>query len=234
MAYATLGLARAIGEMKGMDAGYFDEAADNLAKMQSVTKTAVSTISTYYATLEDGYVSQEEGLNTILELTQDMIKWENEQLIDALEQEKEDYSDIIDQKKELIRLAKEQADRESSVAEKLEEAAKLQAQIAQLSLDDSREAQAQRRSLEEELAELQKELSDEQADHSFEVQEEALDKELEAFEQSKDDEIEALEDMLSSTEKLYQAAIARIGDDWHGLYEDLREEQATPYVQKCA
>ena len=221
MAYATLGLARAIGEMKGMDAGYFDEAADNLAKMQSVTKTAVSTISTYYATLEDGYVSQEEGLNTILELTQDMIKWENEQLIDALEQEKEDYSDIIDQKKELIRLAKEQADRESSVAEKLEEAAKLQAQIAQLSLDDSREAQAQRRSLEEELAKLQKELSDEQADHSFEVQEEALDKELEAFEQSKDDEIEALEDMLSSTEKLYQAAIDRISNDWNGLYSDL-------------
>lgn len=223
MAYATLGLARAIGETKGMDTGYFDEAADNLAKMQSMTKTAVSTISTYYETLEDGYVSQEEGLNTILELTQDMIKWENEQLIDALEKEKEDYADIIDQKKELIQLAKEQADRESSIAEKLEKAAKLQEQIAQLSLDDSREARAKRSSLEEELAKLQKELSDEQADHSFEVQEEALDKELEAFEETKDDEIEALEDMLSSTEKLYQAAIARISNDWNGLYSDLLE-----------
>ena len=155
-----------------------------------------------------------------------MIKWENEQLIDALEKEKEDYSDIIDQKKELIRLAKEQADRESSVADKLEKAAKLQSQIAQLALDDDREAQAQRRSLEEQLAELQKEISKEQADHSFELQEEALDKELDAFEDAKDDEIEEQKKMLQSTEALYQAAIARIGDNWHEFYNELRQWNA--------
>lgn len=221
MAYATLGLAKAIGTANGMDASYFDNAADNLAKIQSMSKTAVNTIDTYYATLEDGYVSQADGLNTIIELTQDMIKWENEQLIDALEKEKEDYSDIIDQKKELIRLAKEQADRESSVADKLEKAAKLQSQIAQLALDDDREAQAQRRSLEEQLAELQKEISKEQADHSFELQEEALDKELEAFEDAKDDEIEKQKNMLQSTEALYQAAIERIDSDWETLYDQL-------------
>ncbi len=221
MAYATLSLAKAIGTANGMDSGYFDSAADYVSKMQSLSRTAVSTISTYYQTLEEGYVSHADGLQTILDLTQDMIKWENEQLIDALEKEKEDYADIIDQKKELIRLAKEQDDREKSVAEKLEKMAKLQGQIAQLSLDDSREAQAQRRSLEEELAELQKDLADEQADHSVEVQEEALDKELEAFEKSKDDEIKALEDMLSSAEKLYQAAIDRIDNGWDELYSDL-------------
>ena len=221
MAYATLSLAKAIGTANGMDSGYFDSAADYVSKMQSLSRTAVSTISTYFSTLEEGYVSHADGLQTILDLTQDMIKWENEQLIDALEKEKEDYADIIDQKKELIQLAKEQDDREKSVAEKLEKMAKLQGQIAQLSLDDSREAQAQRRSLEEELADLQKELADEQSDYSFEVQEEALDKELEAFEKSKDDEIEALEDTLSSAEKLYQAAIDRIGNGWDELYSDL-------------
>ena len=221
MAYATLSLAKAIGTANGMDSGYFDSAADYVSKMQSLSRTAVSTISTYFSTLEEGYVSHADGLQTILDLTQDMIKWENEQLIDALEKEKEDYADIIDQKKELIQLAKKQDDREKSVAEKLEKMAKLQGQIAQLSLDDSREAQAQRRSLEEELADLQKELADEQSDYSFEVQEEALDKELEAFEKSKDDEIEALEDMLSSAEKLYQAAIDRIGNGWDELYSDL-------------
>lgn len=221
MAYATLSLAKAIGTANGMDSGYFDSAADYVSKMQSLSRTAVSTISTYFSTLEEGYVSHADGLQTILDLTQDMIKWENEQLIDALEKEKEDYADIIDQKKELIQLAKEQDDREKSVAEKLEKMAKLQGQIAQLSLDDSREAQAQRRSLEEELADVQKELADEQSDYSFEVQEEALDKELEAFEKSKDDEIEALEDTLSSAEKLYQAAIDRIGNGWDELYSDL-------------
>ena len=51
MAYATLGLAKAIGTANGMDANYFDNAADNLAKIQSMSKTAVNTIDTYYATL---------------------------------------------------------------------------------------------------------------------------------------------------------------------------------------
>ena len=43
--------------------------------------------------------------------------------------------------------------------EKIAEIAKLQARIDQLSLDDSREAQAQKRKLEEELAKLQKNLA---------------------------------------------------------------------------
>lgn len=221
LVYATLGYAKAIGATKGMDASYFENAADYISKMQSLTKTATNSIEAYYETLEDGYVSQKDGLEQILQLTQDMIKWENEQQIKALEDEKDAYSDIIDNKKEMLRITKEQADRERSVGDKLEAIAKLQAKISQLSLDDSREAQAQKRTLEEELAELQKELADEQSDYSFEVQEEALDKELEAFEETKDDEIEALENMLGSAEQLYQAAIARIEEDWDGLYSDL-------------
>lgn len=221
LVYATLGYAKAIGATKGMDASYFENAADYISKMQSLTKTATNSIEAYYETLEDGYVSQKDGLEQILQLTQDLIKWENEQQIKALEDEKDAYSDIIDNKKEMLRITKEQADRERSVGDKLEAIAKLQAKISQLSLDDSREAQAQKRTLEEELAELQKELADEQSSYSYEVQEEALDKELEAFEETKDDEIEALENMLGSAEQLYQAAIARIEEDWDGLYSDL-------------
>lgn len=221
MAYATLGLAKAIGTANGMDVSYFDDAADYLAKMQSLAKTATSTMSSYFDTLEEGYVSQADGLEQILQLTQDLIKWENEQQIEALEEQKNDYADIIDQKKEMLAITKEQVNRERSLSDKLEEIAKLQAQISQLSLDDNREAQAEKRTLEAELAELQKDLANDQYDHSIEVSEEALDKELEDFEQTKDDEIKALEDMLGSAEKLYQAAIERIDSDWEGLYADL-------------
>lgn len=221
MAYATLGLAKAVGTANGMDVSYFDDAADYIAKMQSLAKTATSTMSSYFNTLEEGYVSQADGLKQILKLTQDLIKWENEQQIEALEEQKNDYADIIDQKKEMLAITKEQVNRERSLSDKLEEIAKLQAQISQLSLDDSRGAQAEKRTLEAELAELQKELANEQYDYSIEVSEEALDKELEDFEQTKDDEIKALEDMLGSAEKLYQAAIERIDSDWEGLYADL-------------
>lgn len=221
MAYATLGLARAIGTANGVQESYYDDAFEYIKKMQSLTKTAVNSISAYYETLNDDYISQKDGLDQILQLTQDMIKWENDQQIKALEDEKDVYADIIDQKKELIQLAKEQADRERSVQDKLAEIAKLQAKIAQLSLDDSREAQAQKSKLEEELAELQKSLADEQAGYSTDSQINALDKQLEAYNLEKDKEIEGLQDMLGSAEKLYQAAIARIEGGWDSLYQDL-------------
>ena len=54
-------------------------------------------------------------------------------------------------------------------ANKLKEIAKLQARIDALSLDDSREAQAERAKLLEEMAELQEDLADEQADKALDA-----------------------------------------------------------------
>lgn len=224
VAYATLGLAKAMGVANGIDSSYYDTAYDSLKAMQALSKTATDSISAYYKTLDDSYISQKDALEKILDLVEEMIKHEIEEEKEVLEDQKESYGDIIDQKKELISLAEEQEDREKSISEKLEKMAKLQGQIARLSLDDSREAQAQRRSLEEELAELQKDLADDQSDYAYDKQVDALDKELEAFEKEKDDEIEALEDSISSTEKLYRLAMERISDYWENGWNDLFDE----------
>lgn len=221
MAYATLGYAKALGAAKGIEESFYDNAISYVTKMQSVTQTATASISAYYETLNAGYVSQAEGLETILKLTEDMIKQENEDKIDALEKEKDIYKDIIDEKKELLRLAKEQADHDRNQADKLKEIAELQSRIDQLALDDSREAAAQRSQLESELLEKQKALADEQGDYAYDAQVDALDKQYEAFEKEKDDETKALKEELNSAEKLYQAAIARINNGWDTLYQDL-------------
>lgn len=221
MAYATIGLAKAMGVASGMEASYFDDAVSYINKMQSLSQTAASTVSAYYQTLDEGYVSQKDGLDKILQATQDMIKWEQDQMIEALEKEKDLYNDLIDQKKEMIELTKEEHDHERDTADKLEEIARLQSKIDQLSLDDSREAQAQKRQLEEELNELQKGFADDQADYAYDVQIDALDREKEAYNEAKDDEIEGLRNMLDSAEELYQAAIARINGGWDTLYNDL-------------
>ncbi len=221
MAYATIGLAKAMGVANGMEASYFDDAVSYINKMQSLSQTAASTVSAYYQTLDEGYVSQKDGLDKILQATQDMIKWEQDQMIEALEKEKDLYNDLIDQKKEMIELTKEEHDHERDTADKLEEIARLQSKIDQLSLDDSREAQAQKRQLEEELNELQKGFADDQADYAYDVQIDALDREKEAYNEAKDDEIEGLRNMLDSAEELYQAAIARINGGWDTLYNDL-------------
>lgn len=221
MAYATLGLAKAIGVANGMDAGYFDDAVTHIQKMQSLSKTAVSSISAYYKTLDEGYISQKDGLNQILELTKDMIRHENEDMIDALEGQKDAFADIVQLRKEALEAAKKEGEYDDEIEEKIRKIAKLQDRINTLSLDDSRDAQAEKIKLEEEMYELQKELADLQADHALDAQTSALDKVQTAFEDQKDDEIAALEDTLSSEEKLYQAAIARINQGWDELYQDL-------------
>lgn len=219
--YSLLGLVRVIGEAKGIQSSYFDTLLSNVNKIRSLSKTAVSSIQAYYRTLDDEYISHADALQTVLEMTQEMIQWENDQKIEALEKEVELLGDIVDKRKESLQIEKEQADHNKSVAEKLEKISKLQSQIDLLKLDDSREALAERRKLEEEMNELQKSLTDEQADYSLDIQLEALDKQQEAFEESKEDEIEALEQSLDSAEELYQAAIKRIEADWDGLYADL-------------
>lgn len=221
MAYATIGMAKAIAQANGIEGTYYDDAIADLTKMQSITKTAVSSISAYYQTLDEGYISQADALDQILSLTQEMIRHENEEQIKALEKERDIYNDIVDQKKKALELSREQDDHDKSVAEKLEDIAKLQARIDQLSLDNSREAQAQKVQLSAEMKELQNSLADEQADYAYDMQIDSLERQQEAYEESKEDEIDMLSETLNSTEKLYREAIERIDSDWDGLYNDL-------------
>jgi Chromosome segregation ATPases len=151
----------------------------------------------------------------------DLIKHEKEQQVKALEEQVKRYREIIELKKESLRLTKEEDNYNKEVAKRVKDIATLQSRIDQLSLDSSREAQAERRKLEEQLAELQGGLADYQADYALDKQEEVLDAEVAAYEKAKEKEKAIIEDSISSTEKLYQLAIARIGADWDGLYSDL-------------
>lgn len=165
--------------------------------------------------------NQQDALEKILDLTEDLIKAEAEDRIDAIEDEIDAYQKIIDLKKESLRSSKEENDYAKSVAEKTSEIAKMQARIDQLKLDDSRAARAERAKLEQELAELQNDLGDLQSEHSYEQQENALDKAAQDFEDARQQEIDAIENSISSAEKLYQAAIERLSNGWDSLYDEL-------------
>ena len=120
-----------------------------------------------------------------------------------------------------MKASRDENDYEKDVAEQLKEIAELQSRIGQLSLDDSREGQAERAKLEEELAEAQEKLADLQGDNAYDKQVDALDKLGESFEEDKQADIDALEEKISSAEKLYQLAIDRIENGWSTLYEEL-------------
>lgn len=221
LVYATLAMARAIGTANGIESKYFDDALDYVNKIQSLSKTAIDTIADYYETLNEGYISQADALDKLIDYTKQLVKWENEQQVQALHDQIDAYKEIIEAKKEALRLSKEQDEHDKSVADKIAEIAKLQARIDLLALDDSRESKAERARLEEELAEKQEALAEEQNNYAYEQQTDALDKSLEAFEDEKNAEIDVLSSMYDSEEKLYQAAIDRIQNGWGTLYDQL-------------
>lgn len=149
-----------------------------------------------------------EATSTIEDLGYEILDTKNN-IIDYIEEiydkQVEAYQKIIDMRKELIESAKDEYDYESDIADKVKEIADLQARIDQLSLDDSRSAQAERNSLMQELLEKQKELAETQSNHSMDAQIDALDKMSEDYEQQKSDELDTLRDTIYDSEELWTA-----------------------------
>lgn len=214
---STWGLVYANLALLGLNSDQYEAALHNINAIRSIADNAVAGIGVVGENLDD----MRGGLDDILKYVMDMIKQKINDQIDALEQMKKDYADIINLRKEAMQAAKDEADYEDEVADKVKEIAKLQERITTLSLDNSRESQAQRIKLEEEMSNLQKELADSQAEHAFNAQETALDKMQESYEQEKDAEITALENTISSYQKLYDLAIDYIQTHWDTLYSEL-------------
>ena len=199
-----------------------DNAIANIgASMSGTTQSRSDMLQEELDARKEALQDQKEALDDILDYTMELIEWEAEQQVEALEEQISDYEEIVELKKEMLEATKEEADYEDELADKIEEIAKIQERINVLALDDSREAQAEKITLEEELADLQKELTDYQADHMLEVHENTLDDMADDYSAEKEKEIAAVEETVSSTEKVYQLAIERINNDWNGLYQDL-------------
>ena len=218
LAYAELALMHSLGDL---DDQQYAAALHNIQSIENLANTAIASIGKTAGSSKEELENMKTGIDDILKYVMDMLKHRIQQQIDALEDLKDAYGDIISLRKEALEAAKEEAEYEDKVAAKVKEIAKLQERINALSLDDSRDAQAQKIKLEEEMAELQKELADDQSDYAVDAQKDALDDMQEAYEREKDGEIAALEDTISSYQKLYDMAIAYIESHWNTLYDEL-------------
>lgn len=218
---ATWGFVYANLALAGLDANQYQAALQNINAIRALADSAVQSIGQTVGGVTEELEEMQQGLTDILEYVMDMLKQRVQDQIDGLEDMKDAYSEIIELKKESLQASKDEADYQKSLASKMREIAKLQARIDALSLDDSREAQAERAGLLEELNELQGELTDDQADRTLEAQEDALDKMEESYHDEKDREIAILEDSISSYQKLYDMAIEYIESHWDTLYNEL-------------
>lgn len=215
--YAQAALLKAAG----LTDEQFKQVVFNLDAMRAIAQGVSSDLDSASNATSSAYKDQKDSLDEILDLTEDLIKYETEEKIDAINDEIDAYKKIIDLKKESLQTTKDENDYEKDLADKVKEIAKLQSQIDQLSLDDSREAKAERASLLEDLADLQDELAEYQGDHAYDTQIDTLDQMADDYEENRNAEIETLENSISSAEKIYQLAIERIGTSWDTLYTDI-------------
>lgn len=221
---ATWNLVYANLKLLDLSDDQFAAALHNINAIRSLADAAVAGIGKSAGAFADSLNEMKDGLDSILRYTMDMLRQRIEDQIDALEEQKSAYGDLIDAQKEMLRNTKNQNDYQKSVASKLKEMAKLQKEIASLTTaaeSGDRSAAAKRAKLQEELAELSEDLADEQNEHAIEVAEKALDKQQAAFEAEKDDEIKTLRNSISSQQKLYDMAISYIESRWDKLYGEL-------------
>lgn len=156
----------------------------------------------------------------------DALEKRHDALIKMYKDEAKAYKKIIDARKEALRLAKQQHDYEKSIQESTEAIADIQDRIAELTKaadSGDREAMAEKRRLEEELAKENEDLSEKQYDHEMDLAENALDKALDDFEDANDRKIQMAKDLhqqqLDNINKQKEAQIKAIEE----LYE--RQQQ---------
>lgn len=210
--------------MLNLDGEQYEAALHNIQVMRDLAYAAIDGIGIVSDATSDSVGNMREGLDDILHYVMDMLKQKVQDQIDALGDMKDAYSELIDEKKKSLDATKTEESYGKKRAKQLKEIAKLQARIDMLSLDDSREAQAERTKLLEQMADLQENLSDTQSDYAIDNQKDTLDKMKDAYEDEKDAEIKKLEDSVSSQQKLYEKAIDYIQTYWGDRWDELKVE----------
>lgn len=206
-ASSTWDLVYAQAALLNLNGNQYNQLINNINKFRSIATTTVKTIRKQVRnSVQNETKDYKSALDDVLKLVEDLIKYEHEQMVEALQKQSEEYSNLISKKKELLQQTKDEEDYESNVSKKLKEISRIQDQINRLSLDDSREAAAKRAQLEEELADLQSDLADYIGNYNQSKNEETLDKAAEDYSDYIDERIKKVEDEVSSEEKIYRLA----------------------------
>jgi hypothetical protein len=153
--------------------------------------------------------------------------WEKEReiirlRIEGLKEQLKSYNEYIDAQKESLRIAKEEKDFRESLAEKNEDLARIQAELALLEGDNSEEAQRKRIELTEDASNIEEDIRKETEDRQYDLKIDALDRAQEAFEDNIDTQVGALEDLETKKENIFNAEMDRL-DDLQSRFEDYVE-----------
>ena len=197
----------------------------------------------------DDLTEAKDNINSLLDMTIDMLKKETELKKEALKEQTDDKKEALkeeydaekealedkldllkkeaDARKEALDREKDERDYQANIEEKQKEIATVRQQILELSNDNSDSSIKKRKELEAELDKYLKELEDLQYDRSVELQKQAIEDELKSQEDKINNELDNLEDQyneeLEKLEEKYDAELKEY-EDYLNNQGKLKEE----------
>lgn len=156
-------------------------------------------------------LDQKDQMRDLIDSVADMLKQQNDDQIDALNKEKDAWSDIIALKRKSLELTKEETQHQDQLADYTKQLADLQKQAQTLSLDDSREGKAKYADVQNQIAEVQQEMLRYQRDYSLDQAGNMLDDLDDAYGKYIEDQTETLSKVFETQGDLIERAIAYIG-----------------------
>lgn len=144
----------------------------------------------------------------------------------AIQEQIDDYNELIAKKKEALQQDKTYADYLDEVSEKQKNISTLQAKIDELSTNSDssdRAAIATRLQLENDLASAKKDLAKTQADYAYDQTTASLDKQAKDYEDAKNKELNDLETSYDAQQKVIQDYLGQVKDNYKTVYNTLTQ-----------
>lgn len=195
-----------------------DENSDYIQELQDKYYDYADEIKDIQEDLKD---SAMDAVEDLIDFKTDMIKQDLEDEKDALNERLNDLKKFYDEQKKLLRDAHDEEKYLEEQGEKRKSVSSIQAEIAQLSLDNSAWAQKRKLELQEELLDAQKELDDFEKDHALDMAEDLLDKMYDKQAEQIESQIEAIDEKLNDPNALYNQALAAIQNNTAELYKEM-------------
>jgi hypothetical protein len=202
-------------------------------RLQAAQKQADEEI----AEIKKGYEQQKK---VAIDAINERLKAEeraHRQRMERLDEELSAYNDIIDAKLKLLDKANDERTFEMKMSELLEDKAKLQARINLLSLDDSLEAQNEKRALMLDMEKLDKDISETQYQRDLNLQKDHLNdlkdtkkKEIDQAKKAATDTFEAFKNNLEAQRDAQEAHWNRLLED-EAAFNAKREQLVAKYLE---
>jgi len=205
---------------------YTERLEDLTSQLQSASSAMKSYSDSIISTMKSRLDKEREDLEKMQSEELDALEKSNKTIVENLEKQLKIRKEIVDERRKEIRLQKEEEDYSKKLSEHTDAITKLEDRITVLNKaikSGDREAIAEKRDLEEQLAEEKKSLQETQRDREVDLAERALDEEYDLYEKMINDQLNSQKDLYEfdkkSMEKAYETKLNAIKN----LYENEKQ-----------